>query len=78
MRRGSSLLERSAFPEDWGAAGLALLRDEGLEAITVDRSVAWVAGIVWAMSLLHMEVGLGRIGHAGADVEADMWRLVVA
>jgi len=37
-------------------------------------------GAPWqrAMSLLHMEVGLGRIGHAGADVEADMGRLVVA
>jgi hypothetical protein len=31
-----------------------------------------------AASLLHVDVGFGRIGHAGADVEARVGRLVVA
>lgn len=33
-------MSRRASPEDWCAAGLALLRDEGIGAITVDRLCA--------------------------------------
>jgi AcrR family transcriptional regulator len=30
-------MSRRASPQDWCAAGLALLRDEGIDAVTVDR-----------------------------------------
>jgi hypothetical protein len=41
-----------------------------------DLRLAEQAGIKRA-SLLHIDVGLGRIGHAGTDLETHVGRLVV-
>jgi AcrR family transcriptional regulator len=38
--RSSSAVSARASPEDWASAGLALLRDEGIGALTVDRLCA--------------------------------------